>query len=645
MNAMNRFSERLGFGGRLTLMIVTLVLVAIVTIATLVYMQYRDSYQRAALNSLQGTGEMNSQAFMDWLGARQDEMRYLASLDAAREMDVERLNHLLERIASSQGHYDTIFVVSPQGRGVAGVSYDGRSRVLSASEAAEFNVPDREWFQRAIAGNDTFSQPVVSRATGNRVSTVAIPIRRGNEIVGVMRGAVQLNTVFDRLSALSLEGSSEIYLLDRQGRPVTPVASAPDTDQAISTHASQAIQRGESGVGQYRNAIGTAVIGSYTDIPLLGWGLVLETDAAEALAEVRQVFWAVVIMAAAILGVAILVSLGVVRSVVRTIGGEPAYAASIVQRVAEGDMTIPVNLRDGDTTSLLAAIGDMQQQLRSVIGQVRQNAEDVASAATELSQINEETDQGVQKQSAQVNDAATAMNEMTATVEEVARNTSATADVVRETSEQAEDGRNVVGSTVATIGRLADEVQNATQVIQALKEDSDNIGEILQVIHAVADQTNLLALNAAIAAAGAGENGRGFAVVAEEVRNLANRTQQSTSEIQQMIERLQQRADEASGVMDSSQTQARNGVDEVARAGASLERITQGVGRIEEMTQQIASATEEQSAAAKEINQNIHVISDVSEQNARNVVQTSQASESLATLAEQLRGMVQKFRV
>ncbi|MCC5859237.1 MAG: methyl-accepting chemotaxis protein [Ectothiorhodospiraceae bacterium] len=635
----------LGFGGRLTLMITAMVTGAILVITTLVFMQFRDSFIQAALNRLEGQGEMQTQAFTDWLRARQDEMRYMAGLDAARSMDIQRLNHLLERLSASQGHYDTIFVVDPDGRGVVGVAHDGRTRVMSEDEARQFNVPDRAWFQRAIAGDEVFSQPVVSRATGNRVSTVAIPIRRDGEIVGVMRGAVQLNMVFERVNAMNLGARSEIYLLNRSRQPVTPVPSAPDTDQAIDTDAAHAIAAGRGGVGRYRNAAGTAVVGSYTDIPLLNWGLVLEIAEAEALGGIQRVFWMILGLAAVILAIAIAASLMLVRSVLRTLGGDPAEAAAIVRQVADGDMRVPVRLRDGDDSSLLAAIAEMQAQLRTVISQVRGHAEDVASAATELSQISEQTDQGVNRQSEQLNEAAAATNEMTATIEEVARNTQSTADRVRESSEQAEAGRTVVTTSVDAIGRLATEVQQAAEVIAALKQDSDRIGDILQVIQAVADQTNLLALNAAIEAARAGEDGRGFAVVAEEVRNLANRTQESTQEIQDMIETLQQRADEATGVMERSQHQAREGVDHVAEAGSVLEQIAGSVRGIEEMTQQIASATEEQTATSRELNQTIHAISEISEQNARNSVQTTQASESLSSLAEQLSAMVQRFRV
>ncbi len=640
---LSRLAAGLGFGARLTIMIVTLVLAAIIAITSIMYVQYRDSQAQAVINQLQGMGEGSAQSFLDWLGARQDEMRFLADLDAAREMDRAQLNHLVERIAASQGHFDTIFVVAPDGRGVVGVEYDNGARVMSAGEAADFNVPDRAWFQRAISGEDTFSQPVVSRATGNRVSTVAIPIRRNGEIIGVMRGAVDLDTIMQRVSGLSLDGDSEIYMVDREGAAVTPAASVGDG--SVDTVASRAIAEGNSGAGLYRNAAGLPVVGSYTDIPLLGWGLVLEVDQHGALAEVRNTFWLLLGIAALIIVVAILAALFVVRSVTRTLGGDPQLATGKVAAVAEGDLTTEVAVRAGDTFSLLASIADMQRKLRKMMGQVSEYSDELASAATELSQISQETDQGVQQQNSQINSAATAMNEMASTVEEAARNAQAAADGAQEASERAQEGKRVVVDTGASIQQLADGVGNATEVINALKQDTDTIGTVLQVIRNVAEQTNLLALNASIEAARAGENGRGFTVVAEEVRNLASRTQDSTAEIQSVIDQLQARADEAVGVMEESGQRARQSVEQASVAGESLDGITDAVTRINDMIQQIASATEEQTAVAQEINSNIHQVNDIAEQSARSVVQSTQAVDSLARLAEQLRGEVRRFRL
>lgn len=642
---MNESTPRLGFGVRLTLMLVGLILVSIVTVSSLILMSYRASYTEASIDQLQTMGELNAQSFEDWARARQDEMRYLADVNASVHGNLDELEHLLERIAEAQGFYDTIFFVGTDGRGVVGVSYDGRAQVMRRSEAQAFDVADRAWFQRAISGTDTFSQPVVSRATGNRVSTVAIPVRRGGEIVGVMRGAVMVDTIIDRVAELSRSAGTEIFLLDSEGEPVTTADSLRGVSGQVNTEAGQAMAAGRSGVGSYQNAAGTAVIGSYTFIPMLGWGLVVETDESVAMAELNRMMWLIVGVSALILLLAVGICLLMVRSVLRTLGGDPQYAADVVHRVSEGDLTADIALKVGDSTSLLASIQTMQSSLRTMLGEVNQYSEQVAAAATELSHISEETEAGMQQQTTQINSAAAAMNEMTATVEEVASNTLRAADSAKEVSGNANSGRVVVGNTVTAINSLADDIENATTVVTELKEDSDRIGHVLQVIENIAEQTNLLALNAAIEAARAGESGRGFAVVADEVRSLASRTKDSTTEIQSTIEKLQAGALKAEKVMQVSRESAQGTVDHVGETGEALESIAKGVVLIDEMMQQIASAAEEQTATAREINQNIHGVNDVAQQTSHSVEQSTQASEALAKLAEQLRALVQQFRV
>jgi len=537
-----------------------------------------------------------------------------------------------------------LIFVAPNGRGVVGVSYDGRARVLPRAEAEAFDVADRDWFRNAVAGNDTFSQPVVSRATGNRVSTVAIPVRNGQQIVGVMRGAVRVDTIIERVNQLERGAGTEIFLLDSQAMPLTPAPSLRD-GEAVRTEAGQALSAGRSGEGLYMNAAGQSVLGSYSHMPMLGWGLVLETTEEEALAEMRAVLWRLVGVAALIVLVAIALSLLLVRSVLRTLGGDPQYAAEVVHRVAEGDLTGTLNLRAGDSNSLLASIARMQDSLRRMLGEVSQYSEQVAAAATELSQVNEETEAGMQHQNTQINSAAAAMNEMTATVEEVARNTQSTADSAAGVSGEADTGRAELADTVAAIELLANDIENAASQVSALREDSERIDTVLQVIENIAEQTNLLALNAAIEAARAGESGRGFAVVADEVRSLASRTKDSTGEIQSTIEKLQQGALRAEKAMNGSRQAAGSTVARIGTTAEALERIAAGVSSIDEMTQQIASAAEEQTATAREINQNIHVINDVAQQTVQSVAQSTEAGENLAQLAEQLRALVLQFRI
>lgn len=639
-------SRSLSFGARLTIWMTSVVLVSVVVVSSLVYISYRDSYTRATMDELEVSGSLNVRSFLDWALARQDEMQYLAALDPVRFRNLEMTEHLMLQIAEAQGFYDTIFFVDPAGFGVVGVEYGASGgRIMEPDEAQAFAVADREWFRQAISGQDAFSQPVISRATGNLVSTVAIPVRVDGQIVGVMRGAVRVDTILARVSELGSGEGNEVYLLDTQSRPVTPAQSIRNMEQAVATEAGRAIGAGRSGVGQYENAAGVPVVGSYSFMPLLGWGLVQETRQDVAFAELNAVFWTLLAVTGLVLLVAISASVVLVRSVVKTLGGDPEYAASVVHRVADGDLTENINLRAGDSSSLLASIKVMQGSLRTMLDEVTQYAEQVAAAATELTQVNEVTSEGIVNQNSRIDSTAAAMNEMTTTVEEVASNTHRAADSARQVSEDASSGRDVVAATVTAINLVARDIENAVRVVTELRSDSDKIGSVLLVIENIAEQTNLLALNAAIESARAGESGRGFAVVADEVRNLASRTKDSTTEIQNTIEKLQGGAVKAERAMQDSKQGATNMVDRIGETDSALERIAQGVVLIEEMTQQIASAAEQQTAAAREINQNIHGISDVAAHTGRSVEQSTEASESLASLAERLRALVTRFSI
>ncbi len=349
----------------------------------------------------------------------------------------------------------------------------------------------------------------------------------------------------------------------------------------------------------------------------------------------------------AAVGVLVSVVLGVFvsRSVLRQLGADPAQVVGIVNRLAEGDLTTEIQTRQGDQTSLLAAMARMVDNLRRLLREVANASAQVAAAATQLSATSEETKGQVEIEHAQAEQVATAMNEMTATVEEVARNAAAAAHAAQETDRETEAGGQVVAQTISAIDLLAQEVESAGQVIAQLSKDSEEIGAVLDVIRGVAEQTNLLALNAAIEAARAGEQGRGFAVVAAEVRTLASRTQSSIQDIQEKIERVQSGSAGAVAVMNKGQQMARESVVQAQRAGESLQTISAAIARIADMNRQIASAAEEQAAVAEEINRNIHVISSTVDQTARGSAHIASASEEMARLASRLQERLGRFRL
>ena len=346
----------------------------------------------------------------------------------------------------------------------------------------------------------------------------------------------------------------------------------------------------------------------------------------------------IALAALATVGLAMLLT----RSIVRPLGD----ALNAAENVARGDLTRPIETQGNDEVSrLLKALATMQQNLRETLQSISGSAAQLATAADELNAVTLDSTQNLQQQNNEIEQAATAVNEMTTAVEEVARNAVSTSDATRQSSESAHAGQERVSETVTAIGALASDVQVTGGLVQSLANQSQDIGKVLDVIRAIAEQTNLLALNAAIEAARAGESGRGFAVVADEVRALAYRTQQSTQEIEQMVQGMRSGSTQALDSMQASSSRAAATLALAERAGEALQTITASVHQIHERNLVIASAAEEQAQVAREVDRNLVNIRDLSVRSAAGADQTNASSHELSQLANSLRTMVQRFQV
>jgi len=319
---------------------------------------------------------------------------------------------------------------------------------------------------------------------------------------------------------------------------------------------------------------------------------------------------------------------------------------NIFNKMANGDFTQKATVKSQDEIGQLqTATNSTIDQLHSMIMDVSQATEELSGSTTSMSQIIDTTSQGVKNQQSETEQVATAMNQMAATVQEVARHANEASQAANQANTEANAGSKVVNNTISSINDLAEQIEQASGVINRLEKDSVEIGTVLDVIKGVAEQTNLLALNAAIEAARAGEQGRGFAVVADEVRTLASRTQQSAEEIQQMIERLQAGAQEAVSVMDRSREQTKSSVEQASKAGESLGLINHSVSTISDMNTHIASAAEEQGSVSEEVNRNVTNISQIAERTTEGAAELLNASDKLNNLSDHLRTMLGRFRL
>ncbi len=346
---------------------------------------------------------------------------------------------------------------------------------------------------------------------------------------------------------------------------------------------------------------------------------------------------AIVVVMALLLGV-------IVRSITRPLQEAVHAMADIAS--GEGDLTRNLDPQGQDELSALAShFNAFTDKLRRVIQQSLQAAGTLDQAARSLGGVANDALQHSQQQSQQMELVATAINEVTYGVQDVAKNAEHAASEVRAAEEQARHGQQNIDTSLRQIDQLSATIDQAVQVIQSLAQESTQIGSVLEVIRSIAEQTNLLALNAAIEAARAGEQGRGFAVVADEVRLLAQRTQQSTAEIHSMIERLQTNSEAAVKVIHDSSRASQATVEQASQAGESLTQIAQALRNLSGLNASIASATLQQAHVVEDINQNVTQAAGLAHNNALAAEQSSSASQNLNQLAEQLNRLLGQFRV
>ena len=366
------------------------------------------------------------------------------------------------------------------------------------------------------------------------------------------------------------------------------------------------------------------------------------TLAAQARDEAQSALW----MTVAAVVIALLVVAGLSLLIIRNIKLAVQEVNRALLALSARDLTAEARYEGKDEFGEISRnLNTMAAELRQVVGEISNATAQVATAAEESSAVTVQTSQSIDRQRQGTELVVTAINQMSATVRDVARSTNDAAELSQQLNANTTQGRAEVESTIDLIRQLSNQADQTATIIGDLKRESDSISSVLDVIRGIADQTNLLALNAAIEAARAGDHGRGFAVVASEVRTLAQKTQESTGNIQDMIANLQGGADRAARSMQETLLKAQDGSRNIGRAGDLLAEIAEGVSAISDRNLQIATAAEEQSAVAEDINRNIVEINDVAIQVSAGAEQTAMTSLELARLAEQQQQLVGRFKV
>lgn len=499
----------------------------------------------------------------------------------------------------------------------------------------------REWYVRIFEGEDEVMTEVYTNGEGNLAIAMAVPVIREGNRVGLLAVNIAVNSITNFVKELS--DNAQIYISREDGYVLVAKDETLLGENLFTSHPSyEPLKNSEQATLNYSYDGNNYFVAS-AKMQNLRWNVWAWDSQENINSASNSNLYTSLIIAFIFIVIALMITYILVNKLLYLpIGGEPKTIEEMVQKIANGDLSLSVQAT-GDETGVYKAILAMVKQLKNTISEINTTSAEVNNSSTQIESSAHGVTQTAQQQMHQLEQTASAMNEMTVTVLEVARNAQQASSSANEAKQHSKNGMAVVSEMNHDISSLLNGIEDVQVVINKLAQQTDNIGSILDVIKGVADQTNLLALNAAIEAARAGEQGRGFAVVADEVRNLANRTQESTNEIQQVITNLQAEAGRSVHLMEANAKSAEATATKSNEANLALEAINRSVEEIQDMNNQIATAAEEQTVVAEDINNSIVSLNDMSKHTFDNAENNSKMAKSLKNSATSLNRSVERF--
>ena len=592
-----------------------------------------DTYVDALIED---TVAQSTESIADWLNTR-----LTMTTSTARAL----------QFASNDEEARVVLSQATSGGGFIDV-YVGRDDgyMLMKDDQAESTLPSdydprvRPWFKKAkTTGRASFTEPYLDAGTGSTIISTLAPVSRGS-YKGVAGGDIALKTIDDLLSTITLADTGYAALISSGGT----VLFHPDK-KLVGKNIRSLLDEppklnGDPHFYETDEGHWAARFHNIEDARGVDWYLGTFVNEDKLGAPVREAIITGLIIAA----IALLVSLFALHYGIRVLMTPVRRLNSAMASIASGEADLTKRLDDstGDEFGKLAAeFNRFVANIQTVVNDVQRGTTDLKENVTALRETASTSRASVEKQQAEIDMVATAINEMSAAANEIAQNAQQTADASNDVEKDGRVSLETVSASRDAVKKLSEEINSATEVIDKLGKDVSNITTVLEVIQGIAEQTNLLALNAAIEAARAGDAGRGFAVVADEVRNLARRTQDSTGEINDMIERLQSGANSAVEVMKASTAVSNVSMEKAQDSMESLHRIAEAITSISQMTTQIATASEEQTSVTEELNASITRIAEQGQDAATAASENDVYSGQIESIGKTLNDNVSRFRV